>query len=133
MYENLSRTGPSGFTFLFLAPITYPFSIWISAAARQLVLEVKQDPRSLLLSFPTVGALLVHPLPPRCGSQLRPELLHCRSSLTVLLLICVRSPNYNLPKCFSIFFLSCSKSIKEWVRRLVSKSHLFHFLSFIFS
>lgn len=66
-------------------------------------------------------------------SWLGPELLPCRSSFPILLLICVWSPNYNLPKCFSILYLSCSKSIKEWVRRLVSKSHLFHFLSYIFS
>lgn len=100
----------------------------------QLVLEVKQDPASLLLfPPPPLGPLLAHSLPPRCVSWLRPELLHRRSSLTFLLLICMRSPNYNLPKCFSIFYLSCSKSINEWVRRLVSKSHLFHFLSYIFS
>lgn len=63
MCENLNRPSPSVSTFLFLAFLTDLFSVQISVAAGQLVLEVKQDPASLLLSPPPVGPPQAHPLP----------------------------------------------------------------------
>lgn len=63
MCENLNRPSPSVSTFIFLAFLTDLISVQISAAAGQLVLEVKQDPGSLFLSPPAVGPLQAHPLP----------------------------------------------------------------------
>lgn len=63
MCENLNRPSPSVSTFIFLAFLTDLLSVQISAAAGQLVLEVKQDPASLLLSPPPGGPPQARPLP----------------------------------------------------------------------